>query len=418
MRKLSSRVITGLLCLLCVLALFPAQTFAAGVIDLNRDVRLTIEFRHSKKPVSDVPFDLYFVADVDAYAEFSLAGDFRKYPVSVNGLSADAWKSLAETLAVYADRDQLKPLDSGKTGGQGILRFPNQQAGLKPGLYLVIGRKLVKDGFTYITEPFLVSLPNLQKESDVWSYDVTAVPKHTQTENPPVPSEQTVDRKVLKVWKKDIPQLRPQQVTVQLLKDNIVYDTVILSEANSWRHFWGKLPEYNRDGSKIIWSVVEKELPHYTVLISAEGITFTVTNTYAPDPPSGDAVTRTVLKVWDDQGYENRRPESVQVTLLQNDVAFETRTLSEANGWQYTWDKLPKVDQSGKEISWTIREAAVSGYRSAVRLNGDTFVLTNTLSRQKLPQTGVLWWPVPILAMTGLAFLIMGTASRKNRDHE
>ena len=276
----------------------------------------------------------------------------------------------------------------------------------------------MKDGFTYITEPFLVSLPNLQKESDVWSYDVTAVPKHTQTENPPVPSEQTVDRKVLKVWKKDIPQLRPQQVTVQLLKDNIVYDTVTLSEANSWRHFWGKLPEYNRDGSKIIWSVVEKELPHYTVLISAEGITFTVTNTYAPDPPSGDTVTRTVLKVWDDQGYENGRPESVQVTLLQNDVAFETRTLSEANGWQYTWDKLPKVDQSGKEISWTIREAAVSGYRSAVRLNGDTFVLTNTLSRQKLPQTGVLWWPVPILAVTGLAFLIVGTASRKNRDHE
>ena len=163
---------------------------------------------------------------------------------------------------------------------------------------------------------------------------------------------------------------------------------------------------------------MEKELPHYTVLISAEGITFTVTNTYAPDPPSEDAVTRTVLKVWDDQGYENRRPESVQVTLLQNGVAFETRTLSEANGWQYTWDKLPKVDQSGKEISWTIREAAVSGYRSAVRLNGDTFVLTNTLSRQKLPQTGVLWWPVPILAMTGLAFLIVGTASRKNRDHE
>ena len=164
--------------------------------------------------------------------------------------------------------------------------------------------------------------------------------------------------------------------------------------------------------------MVEKELPHYTVLISAEGITFTVTNTYAPDQPSGDTVTRTVLKVWDDQGYENRRPESVQVTLLQNDVAFETRTLSEANGWQYTWDKLPKVDQSGKEISWTIREAAVSGYRSAVRLNGDTFVLTNTLSRQKLPQTGVLWWPVPILAVTGLAFLIVGTVSRKNRDHE
>ena len=418
MRKLSNRVISCLLCLVCMLALFPVQAFAAGAINPNKDVTLTIEYKHNKVPVSNVPFDLYYVASVDAYAEFTLTGDFQNYPVTVNGLTTDAWKALAETLAVYADRDQLKPLDSGKTNAEGKLSFPSKQPSLKPGLYLVVGRKLVQDGYTYTTEPFLVSLPNLDQESDTWTYDVIAAPKHTQTENPPAPSDNTVERRVLKVWKDDIQQSRPKEVIIQLLKDGTVYDTVTLNAANDWRYTWDKLPKYNKDGSKIVWSVVEKELENYTVLITQDGVTFVVTNTYSPDKPTGDTVTRTVLKVWDDKGYESRRPKSVQVTLLQNGTAYDAQVLSESNGWQYTWDKLPKYDKNGIEINWTIREDAVSGYVSSTRQNGFTFVLTNTLDKQKLPQTGVLWWPVPILAVAGLAFLIAGTLSRKKKGHE
>ena len=52
---------------------------------------------------------------------------------------------------------------------------------------------------------------------------------------------------------------------------------------------------------------------------------------------------------------------------------------------------------------------------SSIRQNGFTFILTTTLNKQKLPQTGVLWWPVPILAAAGLAFLIAGTLSRKKK---
>ena len=79
-----------------------------------------------------------------------------------------------------------------------------------------------------------------------------------------------------------------------------------------------------------------------------------------------------------DKDYENHRPKSVQVTLLQNGTAYETKMLSEANGWQYTWENLPRYDKSGREITWTIRESAVSGYVSSTRQNGFTFVLTNT----------------------------------------
>ena len=114
--------------------------FAAGAIDVDKDVHLKIQYIHDKSPVSDVPFDLYYVASVDAYGEFTLAGDFQKYPVVVNGLSTDAWRTLAETLAVYADRDQLKPLDSGKTNAEGNLSFPNKTAASQVGVVFGCGR--------------------------------------------------------------------------------------------------------------------------------------------------------------------------------------------------------------------------------------------------------------------------------------
>ena len=338
MMKLSKHIRPLLLCMICIFMLLPVKVFAADAIDGDRDVNLTIKYTHNQTPISGVQFDLYRVADANEYAEFTLAGDFKNYPVQVNGLSTEEWKTLAETLSAYASRDKLTPLDSGKTDSNGTLSFPNQQTSLKVGLYLVIGRQLSQDGYTYTTEPFLVSLPNLDTQSDTWTYDVTVTPKYTRKENSSTPDNQTVKRKVLKVWKDDMEQSRPKKVIVQLLKDGAVYDTVTLNAANNWRYTWKKLPEYNEDGSEAAWSVVEKEIEDYTVLITQEGVTFTVTNTYASDESEDDTATRKSK--------------------------------------------------------------------------------TNTSSKQKLPQTGVLWWPVPVLACGGILFLIVGKLSRKKNNHE
>ena len=93
-------------------------------------------------------------------------------------------------------------------------------------------------------------------------------------------------------------------------------------------------------------------------------------------------------------------------------------TLNEANDWLYTWDALPEYSADGKEYNWSIQETAVSGYVSSVKQNGCTFVLTNTMDKQKLPQTGMLWWPVPLLTVGGLSFLILGVAGRKKKRHD
>ena len=128
------RFFSFLLCLLCALALLPAAALAADTIDLDRDVRLTIQYVHDGAPVADVPFDLYYVASADENAGFTLTGDFQNYPVELNGLTAEEWRALADTLAVYAGRDQLYPLDSGKTNDVGYLGFPSLRSSLKPEL--------------------------------------------------------------------------------------------------------------------------------------------------------------------------------------------------------------------------------------------------------------------------------------------
>ena len=412
MPKISRRMILFLLCV-AGMALLPVQALADDAIDTDADVRLTISYAHDHAPISGAQFDLYYVASVDANANFTLVGDFRVYPVQVNGLNAEELKMLAETLSSYVDRDELTPLDSGSTNSQGDLFFPSSRSALKPGLYLVMGRALAKDGYTYRAEPFLVSLPKLNADTGAWDYKLIAEPKHTREENPPTPpDDSTVERRVLKIWKQDAESLRPQEVAIQLLKDGAIYDTVTLNAGNSWRYVWEKLPEYNEDGTKIVWRVTEDAVADdYKVLISQEGVTFTVVNTYAPGN-----TTRAVSKIWNDTDNESKRPQSVQVTLLKNGVVYDTQTLNAANGWKYTWNALPQYDENDQEITWTLHEASVSGYSSSVRQEGNVFLLTNTFKKQKLPQTGLLWWPVPLLTAAGLAFLIVGAQCRKKRS--
>ena len=157
-----------------------------------------------------------------------------------------------------------------------------------------------------------------------------------------------------------------------------------------------------------------------------------------------DTVDRKVLKVWEDDGWEEQRPNEVRVQLLRDGKVWDTVTLNRKNGWHYTWKDL-----SGK-YTWSVSEESVpDGYTVTVNKEGVTFVLTNayvadipeeptpegpgepdTLSGPDtpegedipeetvpkgpgLPQTGVLWWPVPILACCGMGLFVIGWARRR-----
>lgn len=264
--------------LLLVFLMLPVTAYAAGSIDTDRDVKLTVSYRDGSTPLAGAEFSIYLVATVDEYGELTTTDTFKQFNVDIRGKNDDAWKALASTLEGYVLRDAVAPTDSGRTDKDGYLYFPTGGQKLPQGLYLVLGQRHSQNGYRYDATPFMVMLPTQNTVKNQWDYDVIVSPKFDKSEIPDRPS--TVTRKVLKVWEDNgYTEQRPKEIVVQLLRDGKVYDTVTMNADNDWRYTWSNLDDSYR------WTVVEKECKGYTVEVSREGVTFVVTNTYIPETP-------------------------------------------------------------------------------------------------------------------------------------
>ena len=417
MFRIIKKTIPMIMALLVFFSCFSVETFATVGIETDREVSLAIHFLHENTPLDQVEFQFYKVADALSTGEYQLTEDFRAYPINLNNMDAMALRALAQTLVYYAQADELSPLDRAKTDDEGIVVFPSEGNVIYPGLYLVTAEPKVVDGYTFYAEPFLISLPGMDLEGDNWQYELAVRAKYTSEENPDTPGDDVIEHKVLKIWKDDIEQIRPKEVIIQLTQNGKVYKTVALNENNNWSHIWNNLPKYDEQGIKYQWGVIEKDVKDYSVSVSVEGITFVVTNTYDPDSEPEDTVQRTVQKIWDDKGFENKRPKNITVYLLCNGDVYDEQILNDSNGWMYVWQNLPVIDEAGNEIKWALSEENINGYTVKIEEKGDNFILTNSVQKPSLPQTGMLWWPVPVLAATGLLFLIVGGILRRRKEN-
>lgn len=274
------RILPVLLCLfIFAFTAFPASAAETGSI--------TVEFRHETEPVAEASFEIYKAAEWNG-SKYSLIAPFNGYPVNLSdNPSSEEWKAAASTLSAYAARDNLTPLATAKTDADGRLKFEN----LSEGLYLLLGTPTKRDDTMFLPQPMLVSVPYKTKDGN--DYDVVTEPKY-DTEK--ITGEK-ISRRALKVWKdKGNENKRPQEVTVQLLCDGKIYDEQILNAKNNWSYTWENLD------SAHAWQLTEKEIPKdYTVKVTQEGITFTVTNTNnnpPPPPPSEPKLPQTGLLWW------------------------------------------------------------------------------------------------------------------------
>lgn len=170
---------------------------------------------------------------------------------------------------------------------------------------------------------------------------------------------------VYKAWEdyNDADGLRPYSVVVRLMENGTDAGKFLeLSQENDWKGSFDDLPRYDADGKKISYSVSEDVVASYTTDIqgSAEG-GFTVTNSH-----SIQFTSRTVSKVWDDgDDQDGIRPDVVTIRLKQNGIEYRTCELSDANGWMYTFEKLPITDDSGVSYEYTVEEDTVEGYEAS-----------------------------------------------------
>ncbi len=141
-----------------------------------------------------------------------------------------------------------------------------------------------------------------------------------------------------------------------------------------------------------------------------------------------DPISRSVTKVWDDNNSPTR-PGSVTVQLLKDGKVYDEAVLSAANNWSHTWNDLDAL------ADWSVVEPKVpDGYTVSISLDNTKFTVVNksskvvppnpqgigngggTNNQTKLPQTGQLWWPVPILLVSGCVLVLVGVISSRLSD--
>jgi nitrogen fixation protein len=147
---------------------------------------------------------------------------------------------------------------------------------------------------------------------------------------------------------------------------------------NNWVYSFPDMPKYTSDGKKIKYSIDEDSVSGYTRTVNG----YTVVNTHLPaDKPgtSGREIsgsqasenTGTInisgTKTWvDSNNAEKKRPDYIIVHLFADGIEKRVTTVTESNGWAYSFPNMPKTNESGSPVKYTVDEDDVSGYKKTV----------------------------------------------------
>ena len=178
---------------------------------------------------------------------------------------------------------------------------------------------------------------------------------------------------VTKIWEdNDIQaQRRPESVIIVLKangQDNQVYElsekTADTANENTWTHTFTELPKYDKYNNIIEYTVSEEEkyigdLDFYTSKV--EGTT--ITNIFTRPI---ETISIEVNKEWVDQdnAYE-KRPKAIrlEVKSVENGTGKETvvqyANVTKDDNWSAKFTNLPKYDENGQEITYTVDEEEV-----------------------------------------------------------
>lgn len=192
---------------------------------------------------------------------------------------------------------------------------------------------------------------------------------------------------VVKVWNDANNQdgKRPESITVSLLADGRDTGiTVTLNAENNWTQTVTDLDE-KANGKVIEYTWAEENVPEGYELTgnTADGTVTTLTNKHVPEVT---AITGT--KTWNDNDdQDGKRPTSITVNLLADGNVYDSKTVTAATNWTYTFNNLP-VYENGQKITYAVSEDEVAGYETAI----DGFNITNSYTPETTSVSGQKVW--------------------------
>lgn len=190
-------------------------------------------------------------------------------------------------------------------------------------------------------------------------------------------SPATVDIPVVKKWSDDNDRdgARPESVNIVLNGSDGKLYTGTLSAENGYTYVFQSVPKFHNSGTLISYTVAEEKVAGYTTEVAKDssGYKFTLTNTKPIE-----TVTKTISKVWEDSNNQDGlRPSAITVIMTGDDGSRRVKSVSAAENWTTTFENLPKNQNHGQSIQYTVSEAFVSGYTDKVTQNGDNYTITN-----------------------------------------
>ncbi|MBJ8050365.1 Cna B-type domain-containing protein, partial [Bacillus cereus group sp. N18] len=206
--------------------------------------------------------------------------------------------------------------------------------------------------------------------TDVEAYDANGVAYKYEVKEQPVAGYQTdvhgydiTNTKVgetkvegTKTWKDDNNATdRPSSIKVDLLQNGKVVDTKEVTAATEWKYTFENLKAYDAEGKAYKYEIKEQAVPGYESKVSGTDITNTKVGQTKVEG----------TKTWKD-GNAKDRPEMIKVDLLQNGKVVDTKEVTAATEWKYTFENLKAYDAEGKAYKYEIKEQAVPGYESKV----------------------------------------------------
>ena len=194
------------------------------------------------------------------------------------------------------------------------------------------------------------------------------------------PEQISID--VFKIWDDNNDQdgMRPDSITVNLLADGVLKETVQLKATEDWQYTFSALPKF-ADGKEIEYTVEEVKVDGYEA--SYDG--FIITNTHEIEK-----VDVSGTKTWEDNNNQDGiRPTSIMINLLANGSEIaEVEVKADADGkWSYTFADLDKY-ADGVEITYTVTEDSVNGYTTSI----DGYNITNTHVPETVSVEGIKVW--------------------------
>jgi len=348
--KISKRITILLLSVLvCLLSCVPLSVSC----DDSGDRSITLICRKDDRILTGMNWRLYKVGERSG-SGIVLTGDFAGYQIDTSKITEENVEQIAKTIASYAVVYGISPIGNGETDIDGELTF----GGLSNGVYLAVGRTLQVGNAFYVPSTLLLEA----NDTDVtFSYD--AYPKFAYI----TLSSSVASYTVRKVWINDTSEsiANPSYVTVDLYRNDEIFDTVTLNEENNWEYHWNDLEPIND------WYVVERDIPvDYTVIIDFDRNQYLIKNSYDPTFTPGTTTT----------------------------VTTDITTTTDIGGHT--------------TLKTTITSTATTTNKTTVSPP------TTTKELPPLIQTGQLWWPVIPLAIGGILLLSLGLLIKSKKDNK